>query len=171
MSSARYTIPVVLFVTSIDLLVAQLLVVWNRWRVIHDHPPAITPGYGMRAFLYTVLVIVAAFVLKWVHRVSQSRVIRIVATSLFTVLVARALFFGPLYPWGARDIAEFAVAKGGVEIVANEGRRYYQTHGRIAASLAEMNLPENVTRDPWGYRLGYVRSGNGFRVFVRGAPG
>jgi hypothetical protein len=62
-------------------------------------------------------------------------------------------------------------AKGAVEVVARHGQRYYETHGRVASSLAELNLPGNVTTDPWGFPLGYVRSGDGFRVLVRGAPG
>jgi hypothetical protein len=169
MSSARYVVPLALFVTSIDLLVMQLLAIGNRWRLVHDHPPAIAPGYEMRVALYGVLVFAAAILLRWA-RVSKSRSVHATIVTLFVLLVARALLFGVFYPWGARDVAEFAAAKGAVEIVAGQGQRYYETNGRVAASLADLDLPTNVTRDPWGFTLGYVRSGNGFRVFVRGAP-
>lgn len=104
MRSARYVvIPLMLFVTSLDLVVAGLLAIWNRWSVVHDDPPAIVPGYGMRVVLYGALVIVAAYVLRFMRRLPQSRSSEVAAIAL-SLSYWRVQFYSAPYTHGVRGM-------------------------------------------------------------------
>lgn len=153
-----------------DLLAIGVLAALNRWRVVQDHPPALVPGYSARIVAYVVLVIIGAIALRYMRRAPHSRGAVVAIVVCVVLLILRAIALGPLYPWGARDVAEFAAAKGAVDVVANEGLRHFEQHGRVADSLGQLNLPAKAAKDPWGFRIGFEPAPGGFRVFVRGAP-
>lgn len=173
MTGVRRSVVVVIgcALMGIDLLAIGGLAAINQWRVLHDRPPALVPGYGARIAAYVLFVLVAGLALRYTRRHIVSRKMFRIIVLWFGLLLCRALVLGPLYPWGARDVAEFVAAKAAVDLAAREGERYFAEHGRTAESLKELNLPVHKAKDPWGFTLGYERMPSGFRVFVRGAPG